>query len=331
MVEKVKYLNQMLEYNIVTSKLEENIVFQNIENFYNLAKKLRILLNEFNKNIQLIIDVDFVEKVTIFEMIEIIKKFYKEYNIEINLDTLINRGIIDFNLTNTCEEDFELWGLVHLENNIKLIDFNNNGLIIDVPVFVHELGHYRNLNKQKITQENDLLTESLARCDELLITDYLGKNGYEEQMNNYRISLLKQANKTIYYKEVFFKTLFLYKTLGDVSIKSYELLFKNTKDYEQVINNAYKIFKKNKNYQLIQPASYLLDTYISNYLFFKYKGNIEYLKIINELNEKIKTNSLEECLNFIGLKNLGANSQEMMLDAVKEMIDSITLEQSKTK
>ena len=330
MEEKVKEINQILNDNVVSRNLEGNIVFQNIKKFYELAQKLRIVLNDFDKNIQLEVNIDEVEKVSVLEMIEIIKKFYKEYNINLDLENLIQTGIISAKLTNTEEIDFDLCGEVSLENNIKVLDFNNNGLIIDVPILAHELGHIRNLG-EKLTQENNLFTESLSRCDELLIVDYLEKNGYEQQMKNYKIHLLKTANKSINYKEVLFKILYLYKTLGDISKENYEFLFKETENYDQIINRVYDYLKKNSKPPLLQPASYLLDTYISCYLFLKYKENPEYLNVINEFNEIIKTESLETCLSFIGLKDLEIESQDILLDSVKEYINDITEEKIKTK
>lgn len=330
MEEKIKEINKKLNDNIVTRNLEDNLVFQNIEKFYNLAQKLRVVLNEFDKNVELQVYVDEVEKVSIFEMIEIIKRFYQEYNININVDDLIKTGIIESKLTNSGEEKFDLFGNVHIENYVKVLDFNNNGLIIDVPILVHELGHLRNLG-EKLTQENNLFTESLARFDELLIVDYLEKNGYEEQMKNYKIHFFKRANNSIYMFEIIFKLFFLYDKLGDVSKKSYELLFGKTDNYNQIINDFYDYLKNNPKPPLLQHASYLLDNYISCYLYLKYQENPNYIKDINQLNEKIKTYNLTEILKFIGLKDLGKEDQEKLLNSVKEMIELIIIEKTKTK
>ena len=50
MEEKVKEINQILNDNIVSRNLEGNIVFKNIKKFYELAQKLRIVLDDFDKN-----------------------------------------------------------------------------------------------------------------------------------------------------------------------------------------------------------------------------------------------------------------------------------------
>jgi len=108
------------------------------------------------------------------------------------------------------------------------------------------------------------------------------------------------------------------------------MFYEDTTNYEQEL----KVFEgqiKREEFYLDEYVRYVFDTYISSYLFLKYRENTKFLENINKLHEMVKTNNMFEILKSIGLNNLGKEDQDILLNAVKEMIDNITKEENVTR
>ena len=330
MDEKVKELNHKLNDYIIKNDLEYNNIFQNIWLFYTMTRELNETLKEFSKISNVKDTVKNSKRYDINEKIELIKKFYIQYNINIDIDKLIEDGTIEFIESDIDENPFYYNGKSFKENGHKLIKVSNNGTIADVPIIIHELGHYRNQLDNKSTSIREIFTESLARIDELLFLDYLSQYGYEDEIRKFKIYLLQCSANNAYYSTPVLKMFLLFDELGDISFDSYKMYFKDTKKYEQEL----KMFEEEinrKDFYLDNYVKYVFDTYISSYLFLKFKENNKFLENINTLHELVKTNNMFDCLKLIGLNNLGEEDRKILLDYVKEYINNLTEEKSKTK
>lgn len=329
MEDKVKELNQLINDYIVKNELEYNNIFQNIWLFYNMTNALNDLLKDFSDISDVKNAVQHSKRFDFFEKIALIKDFYSQYNINLDLDTLISDGTIEFIESDIDENPFYYNGRNSKIKGHKSVKVSNNGTIADVPIFVHELGHFRN-QLDKTTSMRELFTEPLARTDELLFLDYLKNFGYEEEVRKLTIYIFQYSAYNARYAKPVLKMFLLFDELGDISIDSYKMLYEDTTNYEQEL----KVFEgqiKREEFYLDEYVRYVFDTYISSYLYLKYRENNKFLENINKLHEMVKTNNMFEILKSIGLTNLGKEDQDILLNAVKEMINSITKEENVTR
>lgn len=329
MEDKVKELNQLINDYIVKNELEYNNIFQNIWLFYNMTNALNDLLKDFSDISDVKNAVQNSKRFDFFEKIALVKDFYSQYNINLDLDTLIIDGTIEFIESDIDENPFYYNGRNSKINGHKSVKVSNNGTIADVPIFVHELGHFRN-QLDKTTSMRELFTEPLARTDELLFLDYLKNFGYEEEVRKLTIYIFQYSAYNARYAKPVLKMFLLFDELGDISIDSYKMLYEDTTNYEQEL----KVFEgqiKREEFYLDEYVRYVFDTYISSYLYLKYRENNKFLENINKLHEMVKTNNMFEILKSIGLTNLGKEDQDILLNAVKEMINSITKEENVTR
>jgi len=331
MEEKINKLNKMLNDYIVNNDLEHNPNFQNIWLFYDMSVELNEILKDFTKVPNVRSAVEKSQRVDFFEKINLIKDFYRKYNINVDVDKLIVNGTINFIESNINENQFYYNGRSSKDNGHKSITAPNNGTIADIPIIIHELGHFRNqLDGEKSTSVRELFTEALARTDELLFLDYLKEFGFEEEIRKFTLYLFQCSACNVRATTPILKMFLLFDELGDISLESYKMYYKDTSNYEHEIETLEKNIKE-EDFFLDGYIKYLFDTYVSSYLFVKYKENDNFLENINNLHEYVNTKNIFECLQLIGLNNLDKNDRKIMLDSVKEFLTSITEEKIKTK
>jgi len=327
---KIKELNQLMNDYIVKNELEDNIFFEYLEIIYKLNMNLVTILKERFEAIENDYDLTNSSFISINEKINLLKDFYLKNQIDIDIDILIQNGIIDFIERNSGEIPFKLHGLCQRISGKDKIDVSNNGVIIDIPIISHELGHFRTLKMTSLNELNYFFTETIARLDQLQIIDYLKDLGYEKEMEYSKKRIYQNAYNIAKYSEPLFNLLLLYKKLGNLSSSNYQMYYKNVDNYEEKINKAYNRIKKYK-YFLDKLAPYIIDTYLSSYLYIKCKENNNYKNNINEFIESFSQNDINKSLKIIGLTNLGKEDQDILLNAVKEMINSITKEEIVTR
>lgn len=102
---RIKLNNYILEKHLDTSP-----IIYNLEIFYELSNVLIENLLDITETVSNI-DYTNVSKALPFENFELIKKFYKENNIDLDIEKYINDGTIDlrffdeFNDSTICEEE----------------------------------------------------------------------------------------------------------------------------------------------------------------------------------------------------------------------------------
>lgn len=322
MQERVRKLNQQLNDYIIKNHLEDNIIFQNIGLFYDMACDLYELLKEFSKIANIKDAVKNSKRLSFLEKINIIKSFYEKYHIDIDIDKLIQDGTLNFIESDIDDNPYYYNGSNGYDNGHQTVDICNNGTIADLPIAVHELGHYRNQPADGRNQLSSLFTEALARCDEFLFLNYLTDLGYKEDVRKYKIYLLQCSYKNVFYAKPLLKLFLIFKELGSISEESYKIMFKETSDYIHDI----KVLESQINlesFDLKSYVHYLFDTYISSYLFLKYKENSSFINNINQLHNFVNDTSMFECLKLIELNDLDIEDQEILINSVKEMKKSV--------
>lgn len=245
---------------------------------------------------------DFLDK------IEIISKFYKDSNINIDINEIVNSGILDIKIPIIENEknDYFCFGKNYYLQNFKSITVYNNGLLTDSIIWVHEISHYRNQPDIKRTQENNLLTESLAFTEELIYIDYLKTFGFEYEANGFQYLLFENFHHNLSKAYKLLKIYVLYNQTGKVSEENYKFLYKNSYEYDYFIRKFNKMIKNNQN-AIFVSVWYLLASMLSIYMYISYKNNKEFIEKIKLLNDTLNELSFEKCLNMIDLNAYDGN------------------------
>ena len=194
-MDKIKELEQAVNDYIVKSKYYEYEFFYNISFFNDINYQLYILVEDYLDETD--ISEDNLIKCSLYDLIELIKEFYKECNIDLDLDKLLKDGTIDFKF----DDKVIISGRNYYSgvNKFKAIDVSYSGHIINSEVLVHELNaldkdSYKNLYNDNVYDEiindfNDNLTNIDLYEDMYysfgyfialyLYSEYPGKENYE--------------------------------------------------------------------------------------------------------------------------------------------------------
>lgn len=340
---------------------EDNLIYDNMKIFREIILLVYKQLGSYIINNTQQINWNKIKKSTFIEYAPIIDNFYKELNININLNELIENGTIDL-YPRTIEELIEvkgkcLNGVNDYEDNHKTIYVYNNGLITDSITLVHELSHYRNQPDIKRNQINNLFTEALAFTEELIYLDYIGELGYTYESNIFKHRIIETFYYIIVDTYPLVKLHLLYNEIGNISKENYEILFKFN-DYDQIINTFKEIIKDTKtninNFDkdiiedkeimnklrtdFINDLLYTVAAPLSIYMYEEYKKDNNFINNIKQLNDIIMNNdknnkTVVECLNAIGLSNYNDESLNKIKEAYKSYIEKLedTEKEIKTK
>ena len=253
------------------------------------------------------------------EIIELVKVYYKNHNINLNIDELIENGnliLVDnekkkSNFSNVLfdgNSDFDT------EKNMVVAKVTLEYTLLDSLVIIHELSHNRNqpIGERKLI--SDILTESLAYTNELIACDELLD---QNDKCNYFIGFQKMIYEYCYNLYDIYKIILTYKYQNDITEDKYNNQFKDN-NYKDVMNE-FKLFidKKESIYRL---SYYILGFVLSIYMFTKYKKDNNFFNNIEELNDKLNELNLVDCLNIINIKNLN-DLLNKFNDSLKEFIE----------
>ena len=340
---------------------EDNLIYDNIKVLKEIMLFTYQHLGNYIENNKEETDWNKIKKSTFIEYAPIIDKFYKELNININLNELIENGTIDL-YTRSLEELIEvkgkcLNGFNDYEGKYKTVYIYNNGLITDSITLVHELSHYRNQPDIKRNQVNNLFTEALAFTEELIYLDYIDNLGYTYESNIFKHRIIETFYYIIVDTYPLVKLHLLYNEIGKISKEDYELLFKMN-DYDNIINTFKEIIKDTKtninnfdkdilnnkeimdklNDNFISDIMYILAAPLSIYMYEEYKKDNNFINNIKLLNDTLMNNNTNdktvvECLNIIGLSNYKDESLNKIKEAYKSYIKKLenTEKEIKTK
>jgi len=295
-LENIKELEEELNEVFVDKNFSNSLFEQNISLIYKLSNIAFDKLSDFNDYSWDDIDLSTISKSNIFKNIDIVKDFYIKNNISFNIDKLINDGTMIFNEVEYPDHYTTSSG----DSNIYSIECFNNGLITDSIVLLHELSHYR--NSYSCSQERDLLSESIARAEELIFYDYLMELGYTEDVIKFKRGFYNSFFECSADISIVFKMINLYKEMGNLNKDSYDIYY-NDNDYDFYISAFYEIAINNE-IDLFLGGEYILGYALSTYMYYQYKQDSTFFNNIQSLNQKVGTDSFDNCLKIINLNNL---------------------------
>ena len=171
MEKRMKELNSLINDYVVAIGADANLVYANMESIYNINFNIFSILHEKYDNDD--IDVINIKHSSWYENIELIKEFYRENNIDFDIDKVLNDGTIDYKFYEEINMHNLEDGECYYRNGHKGVSVCNNGFITDAAILVHELSHLRNQPDDYRDQLNNFFTEALATLDELLFIDFL--------------------------------------------------------------------------------------------------------------------------------------------------------------
>ena len=308
------YLNNFLNKYHKTNYLK----IQNLGPFYELSKFVHEqtkLKNETER-----INWYKVNRSSFLQNIKLINNFFKSINVEFNIEDIIKDGTINIQ-TNDLDEILESkryrlgQGNNHYLGNHKSININNNGLISDSVVWVHEISHYRNQSDERRGQTNDLLTEALASTYELIYIDYLEELGYAYEAYHARAFLLDFFHYISDQASILTKMFLLYEELGDTSKESYKYFYKKADDYDEVKGKFINMMK-NDPMIIFKSIDYTVAAAYSIYMYNYYSKNRNFINNIEKLNMELLNNKdLVTCLRTIDLNEYISESIIKMEEA----------------
>jgi len=314
MKKKIEELNHLINDYLLAIGADDNFVYTNIEYLYNINFKVFEILNKKFENND--IDIINIRHSTWYQNIELIKEFYKIYNINFDVDKALKDGTIDY----TYYDEINMFniedGECYYRDGHKGINACNNGLISDAAVLVHELSHLRNQPDDYREQINSLFTESLATLDELLFIDFLEKKGYKEEAKWLRKSLYMFFYENSFMSIPIFELFLLYNKVGSISEESFKFYYGTTDDYQEDISEIEDL----DNYELDTRCDYMLASLLAPYLYYKVKKDKTYMNVVKAFYDVINSGDIDECLNYIDLHELDDNACEKLYNNLKKFI-----------
>ncbi|MDD2378190.1 MAG: hypothetical protein PHD10_04905 [Bacilli bacterium] len=331
MTEEIRKLEQSMNDYIVNTNACNSAVYNNLELFYELSSIVEAGLCNHIDILKEEIYYSKLSKMTLFDKLKIITRFYKDHNIEFDLNKHLNDGTIDyiyhdcFNVNQeleNSENQYFINGSNYYENSKKLVDIGNHGLVTDILVSIHELSHLRNQPDIRRSEINDLLTEALAYAEELICVDYLAELGYQEDMRLWKKRLYYTFYCVSKEAKAKYKVFSLFNNLGSLSESSYELFYGNKDLYEKYIGYIHQFTRKN-NFNIYYHSWYVMGAVLGNYLYTEYKNDPSFMNNINLLHDKINDSDMLECLKLMKLTDLNNNDLEKLSNSLQTTVNEL--------
>jgi len=308
---------------------DEIIVNDFIEDFYNtnfeylrlifenmdvLFKSCNMLLDIFGNLIfdnEFEIELEKIKPSSFVKNMMLINDFYKKLHINFQIDEVANKGILDITtndrekvIKNKDDEAFYGGWTNYLDDGKKSIEVNNNGLVTDSSIWVHELTHYRNQDDDGRSEVGDILTETMSFTYELIYLDYLEKD-YPYEAKALRIDMIMNTYSQCFVDTWNMMILFIiYDKLGNITEENFKVIFPNyaiDDSYERLIDYANTYIVDND--EITDSLLYTIATMLSIYMFMEYKKDNSFIEKIEMFNAKINNSTIEELFNIINLTN----------------------------
>lgn len=295
----LKSLEQQVNDYIVDGNFHKHDFFEKIQYYHEVNNLL------YQKSYDFVIkkrDVYPQTKLSIKDKLKIITGFYKKLDYDIDVEELINKGIIEFSFI----EDEDIKGKSYQVNEKYLIDLTETGFLIDACILVHEISHHKNAPTGQRSITNDMITEGIAYCEELLFIDYLEEIGYQSDVQVRKVGLINGIFEITDGSYSILKMFNLYSQLGSLSKDSYSMLYTDD-NYEMCIEELEEKFLK-KDIKLYFRMFYTFGYFIAIYLYENYLIDKNYDKI-RELHTLINELSLPDLLEHIKLDSIKDNEK----------------------
>lgn len=332
-----------IEYN------KNKLLFSNLGNIYSLITFLCCNIEVLNMETP---DLSCGTRKGLVEKLKLIEGFYKSMKIDFNIEDIVKNGT--FNIISTNNPDEATFSEIYSGNNNytiteesytdsktnqkiitykeyhETININNNDLLTDSIIWVHEASHYRNQPYKQRGEVNDILTELVAFTEELIYIDYLKRVGYEEEANMFAVAAYNNFYYFLTRSYYIIRIVLLYYSLGEISKESYKMLYGKDEDYKKSLNIFFKEIQVNR--KSIFTLLYYSVGAISMYNYTEYKKDPTFFAKVQELNNALLTNSasLENSLKIINI-SLNEESLNRILENINIFRDSLIKENKKKK
>lgn len=322
---RIKLNNYILEKHLDTS-----LIIYNLEVFYELSNVLKENLLDITDAVSEI-DYTKISKMAPFENFELIKKFYKENNIDLEIEKYINNGTIDlrffdeFNDSTICEEEKKYYFVAGREGtrgkHISL-ETPNNGFITDSSIMVHELSHLHDDTKEYETWTRSLLTEPLAFAEQFIYLDYLEELGYVDESRIIKAIDYVSAYHFSRMTNKLYKILITFDTFSDLEQESYKKLY-DDEDYEDGLAILSDILSIEEN-KISSMTNYVLGYSLGVYMYNEYRKDKNYIKHIQKLHKILNEEDFLICLNEMGLNCLDKNDRDLIEESIQDINKQIS-------
>ena len=320
-------LNAIFKEVLGSSYDSDPLIYKNIELFeWLFAEVYAGLYDIYCKYYDINIDWNKVSHANFLEKIDIINDFYKSLNIDFDANVVVDDGTFDMNSYSVQEamRRTNLFfdghcGIHSALDGGKYIEVGNTDLITDSIVWVHELSHYRNIMEFPETDARSYLTESLAFTYQFMFSDYLMDNGYREEGLKFKISELLSLYWATYNALKMMKLLLVYDKFGMINKENYLRIFKS--DYYDEDITAPFFIKKRTSFRTC--FNYGVAGAFGLYMYSEFCKDNSYLPKIEELNEKIKTHSFWECVNYLGFHDYGDDGIEPNKNKIRGALEHV--------
>lgn len=334
--EKRKELEEFFNDFLLFYHNKYKLLFDNLPFIYDMTYDSYDFWGNFLDTNDFDIDWDKVTKSDFFDNKDLIERFFDELGIEFKFDEIIKTGVlqIEYNDKNDLDSfDVDLfpnmYGSVSICDEHIQVLLNNNGLITDSVIWVHEISHYRNETGQEETEERSLLTESLAFAMQFIYTDFLYNNGYQYDAISIMIddleALYNNSRDTIPLIRLFMT----YIEQGRLDEESYNNRFSDL--YDKVVESSHRQLQENDQI-FFNSVRYAIAFSLAIFMYQCYKKNNNYLYNIEKLNEMLKGESdISNLLKVIGINHIDFDTFDMFLESFQEMAYELIEKQAYVK
>ena len=293
------YLNEKFGVN----NRYPNVFYDNLEIFYRLALFMKNLYREEKFPAE---KYNSFKYLGIIDSIELVKKYYKENNIDIDIDELVSDGTINF--VEQEESKYITKGLTHNENGKRLVEIWTQFNVFDSIVLLHELSHYK--NKGSNTQVRELFSEGIAYAEEHIYVDWLEENGFPGIKETWEIIMNACRYYFADYEYKNFKIYNLFDQMGNIDKDTYEYYYEDDTNYEDIMS------KFDKKFDVLTDSGYVFGYAVSDYIYDKYKKGEMTIQDIENIH--IYTNmNFNKIFEALDLEDLYVDNIEKLLQALE--------------
>lgn len=318
---------------------ENDYIVNNFDYLFRLLDYVKNHIRSFSLGYEYIKDIE--RRLPIYNIADIFKfvdDFNKRFKINISIEDLVNKGIIDLSseryedLTSD-KRDYVINADGFCRNNGTTVWIENEGSLNNAFTLIHELSHYKDCVKGN-NATRYWFTETLAITEEM-IGAYISNQDDEIAYNFYTRTFFSVKALVKWYKIL--PMILIYQKFSCIDMDSYSLLFNDKfyfRDYDRfidTINDEYSHLDKNYSkgeddkklrvyYNLLKDLGYGIGFIVAIHLFNRFKDDNSYMDEIQKMHKLINELSVEEFIDYLGFKGM---SLEEICKPVIEFVSDI--------
>ncbi|GEM_PF-6645997 len=309
--------------NWLTLRLDEGkerFLINNLPLYYLFFSTAEEVLKDYEDKEAIDKEAKIYSKMDFFSKLSHANKFFKEINMDVDAEKCVKDGTINPTYVNFDINDFTSYvngrGEVNAAGHGN-VTFPNSGLVMDLIVMLHELGHYANRPGSK--EETCILSEAVALYTELKAYDYLNKLGYHNEVaffKNLRMKNVYKDAKKFSSSTAIFLT---YLNFGRVSEENFKELFNNRRYYDTILT----IKSEDDFYRIERAFPYAFGILLASYMHETVKNDYSFTQNINVLNKNLNDATFEESLRCLGIASIDEDLLNEMAKDLNNLRESV--------